>query len=742
MRETPRAINIETKSQLARLLAKEDITVTVGNYSTAFFDIKNRELGIPNWDFSEKAVLDLLIGHEVGHALYTPQDGINLFKERFPKAPFDICNIIEDIRIERIIQDTYPGLIHAFKKGYAHFVEEDLFAIKDKDVSKLSFADRLNIRAKTRNVSLVHLDDEEELFYNKCLKAESYEEVLDLCEELIEKIEDEPEQEPADPNPEDGQDVQDGQDGGNETGDNEDGDDLDETPSNEDFSDSNGDEEDSSEDKESNKVEGDSNGDPSSSDSSDSPSSEPSNNKDFEDLVSETQKALEDSISENNKNDEDTLILKTPSAQDFLDCVVPFEEIRLARKNGRNYQSNLFDYNPEKKQEWLDFKSETKKGVSILLKEFERRKAAFQYSRSAESTSGSIDVNKLFSYKYDDKIFKTVTTLANAKSHGMLFFIDYSGSMSRCIRDVIRQTIVLANFCYSANIPFEVYGFTTPQYLSKQRQDDVNTDTLGWKLQLRHQLQLFELLNSKLKKNDFEKACEELYVQCLYNSNTFNSVYENLGGTPLTECLIAAHHISKRFKKKNPIQKATIMFLSDGEGQPVSIRSSNIENEVSNTHSSWKCNKIMNVNGKNINIQNFWTAYPELVESLRKAGNTVIGFFVAGSPKHKKNHIVNSIQYSSLKVDPYDHADSLIATSRKKKEKLVSVDGGYGYDNYYILDSNSLKNKEGSLDDEEFEVGDLSKARDRNKIFNKFKKKSDNKKTQKSFLTKFAEVIS
>jgi hypothetical protein len=138
MRETPRAINIETKSQLARLLAKEDITVTVGNYSTAFFDIKNRELGIPNWDFSEKAVLDLLIGHEVGHALYTPQDGINLFKERFPKAPFDICNIIEDIRIERIIQDTYPGLIHAFKKGYAHFVEEDLFAIKDKDVSKFS----------------------------------------------------------------------------------------------------------------------------------------------------------------------------------------------------------------------------------------------------------------------------------------------------------------------------------------------------------------------------------------------------------------------------------------------------------------------------------------------------------------------------------------------------------------------------------------------------------------------------
>ena len=61
-------INFENQSTLARLLAKENITVTTGNMSTAYFDVKNRTLGLPAWKNRGKDVYDMLTGHEVGHA--------------------------------------------------------------------------------------------------------------------------------------------------------------------------------------------------------------------------------------------------------------------------------------------------------------------------------------------------------------------------------------------------------------------------------------------------------------------------------------------------------------------------------------------------------------------------------------------------------------------------------------------------------------------------------------------------
>jgi Zn-dependent membrane protease YugP len=75
--------NRESQTVLAKLLAKENIQVAIGNYKTAFFDVKNRVLGLPTWNTDNKSVSDLLIGHEVGHALYTPSDAVTRFKESF-----------------------------------------------------------------------------------------------------------------------------------------------------------------------------------------------------------------------------------------------------------------------------------------------------------------------------------------------------------------------------------------------------------------------------------------------------------------------------------------------------------------------------------------------------------------------------------------------------------------------------------------------------------------------------------
>ena len=63
------------QTMLAKLLAKENITIEHGNFTTAFFDVEKRVLGLPIWEDRGKDVYDLLSGHEVGHALETPPEG-------------------------------------------------------------------------------------------------------------------------------------------------------------------------------------------------------------------------------------------------------------------------------------------------------------------------------------------------------------------------------------------------------------------------------------------------------------------------------------------------------------------------------------------------------------------------------------------------------------------------------------------------------------------------------------------
>jgi len=69
-------INHEVKSNLAKLLATEDLVVEHRKVSTACFNVHTRVLTLPMWDRASDAIYDLLVAHEVGHALYTQKIGI------------------------------------------------------------------------------------------------------------------------------------------------------------------------------------------------------------------------------------------------------------------------------------------------------------------------------------------------------------------------------------------------------------------------------------------------------------------------------------------------------------------------------------------------------------------------------------------------------------------------------------------------------------------------------------------
>ena len=77
-------VNYEVKGQLAKLLATEDLIIENRKVSTASFDVERRVLTLPMWEKASGTVYDLLVGHEVGHALYTPADN---WMSDYPDVP-------------------------------------------------------------------------------------------------------------------------------------------------------------------------------------------------------------------------------------------------------------------------------------------------------------------------------------------------------------------------------------------------------------------------------------------------------------------------------------------------------------------------------------------------------------------------------------------------------------------------------------------------------------------------------
>ena len=131
-------------------------------------------------------------------------------------------------------------------------------------------------------------------------------------------------------------------------------------------------------------------------------------------------------------------------------------------------KSNLFE---EVDAEYNQFKRDAQKEVSYLVKEFECKKAASAYSRAATSRTGVLDTSKLHTYKFNDDLFKKVTVLPDGKNHGLVFILDWSGSMSREMLDTVKQLYNLIWFCKKVSIPFDVYAFTNEW---KRREQDAS----------------------------------------------------------------------------------------------------------------------------------------------------------------------------------------------------------------------------------------------------------------------------
>ena len=138
-----------------------------------------------------------------------------------------------------------------------------------------------------------------------------------------------------------------------------------------------------------------------------------------------------------------------------------------------NHQENRLECLFDKVDgEFLKFKRNAQKEVNYLVKEFECRKAADSYARATTARTGVLDTSKLHTYKYNEDLFKKVSVIPDGKNHGLIFILDWSGSMSRVMLDTIKQLYNLIWFCKKVSIPFEVYAFT-----NEWKKPEINYET-------------------------------------------------------------------------------------------------------------------------------------------------------------------------------------------------------------------------------------------------------------------------
>jgi hypothetical protein len=240
----------------------------------------------------------------------------------------------------------------------------------------------------------------------------------------------------------------------------------------------------------------------------------------------------------------------------------------------------------------IEFQKSAKSSVDLLCKQFEMKKAADLHKRTSQRTTGVLNMDRLHAYKVTDNLFLQRNVTKNGKNHGLLMFVDWSGSMGPTMGDTLRQMMVLMMFCRRCEIPYDIYAFSSsnPYYYGNTGMTDMrwaNTDEFMdevWHLQQRDHFininrsmfSLFHLFSSTNDKN----SEMEMLVQCFgyvagyerdsnqvlkTNFANFIPSWFQLNSTPLNETLLSAPQIFKMFVEKHKRDINHIVLLTDGE---------------------------------------------------------------------------------------------------------------------------------------------------------------------------------
>jgi len=698
-----------SKSVLAKLLAQENITVEHRRIHTAAFDPVNRVLILPLWKEMGPDIYDLLVGHEVGHAWETPAEGWHSAIEEKGKGFKSFLNVIEDARIEKKIKTRYPGLRAPMYRGYKLLFDQKFFGVSETNISDLKLIDRLNLHFKIGHLLNVPFSSQEKIYVYRMMQLETWDDVYELACELFDYTKDFESETNFD-------DIDINQDE-NENSDSFDLDsyyEFDESVENNDY------------------LKG---------------------RFDSTDPESITDKAF--------RENESSLIDDTLKPYVYVnlpiikieDFIVP-HRVLYTKTDFSNFDTyfNEHDENSFNKSKlFTEYRERNTKFIMYLVKEFELKRNAAQYARASISKTGELDCEKIWSYKLREDLFKRVTKIPNGKNHGMVMFIDLSGSMTNNITNTIEQTLVLADFCLKVNIPFEVYAFSDSyknyeNYLGHERGSKVRFSRRHKDLVMdNNSFKLLNFLSSTMSKSQYREAQIRLLqygaafeyfrkgpdkngnVSIRYRTAAIPKGWE-LGGTPLDETILFANYFVEKFKEERKLDIVNTIFLTDGQG--VETNALVDENgrgcRFAYLTSSKSFNLILTDTKNKITVS---AAPGELVSSalLRmlkaRSGSNVVGYFI--SDRNVRYSTFNILQ-SYGKFISEDQITSFI-----RKYKYFDIQN-IGFDSYFVI-----TNKDLLIEDDELKVEKTGK----NELRKAFIKNQKNKLMNRILLNKFIERI-
>ena len=756
--------NREPKSLLAKLMASENINVEYReNASTAAFDTEGRTLIMPVLkDMTENAT-DLFLGHEVGHALYTPQGAI---KDVVKKGSLfkGLVNIVEDARIEKMIQSKFPGLKKSFYNGYGDLMTSGFFDLDGKDVNEANFIDRINIHFKIGTRAGVEFSDEEMTFVNRIANQKNFDETLKISEELFDYIKDNADEEPEF---DDNDDFEFGD--SDEDTESNDGEMSSDMPMDSDDDDDSDSDEDSEGDTSDGSGESEEDGEEETEENSSSASGDDSGDAEE---TKETEVTSEGSPSEDGsghlpKHVKDELTSKTMESFDKAlenhidDSSTPFTYVNIPKVDIEKVLISLDDVGAElhkgvtnavndgysaesieghiarNMKDWLKFRSENKSIVSYMAKEFEMRKSADEFKRTKVAKTGVLNPNKLHAYKFSEDLFLRSNVVSDGKNHGFVMFIDWSGSMSPNMSNTIDQLMLIAMFCKKVNIPFDVFAFTTSWGREESERGSYKFEnrTKG-DLVINGQFNLLHLISSTLSTAKFNTSM--MHLRWMRNGMSYDSYDSNivssnlrLGGTPLNEAICSAFEIVPMFQKKNKVQIVNTIFLTDGQGSRLGGHW-NYDNDGNwmRDSASYKSRTVITDPVTKLHYDSRGAGFDggqavNLLKALKdRTECRVIGFYIAPMGRSFSREV-------SWMTNNYEALDKM--KKDLKDNAFTILDSDVGYEQFFILSDKSLKVEAGEL-----EIDDkMTKGR----MKNAFVKSRKNKIGNKAMLSKFCEFV-
>ena len=716
------SVNLEVKGALAKCLATENLIIEHKKVPTAMFDVERRVLTLPTWDKASATVYDLLVGHEVGHALFT--DNVDWTVD-YPEVPKDFVNVLEDVRVEKLMKKKYAGLSKTFFNGYNELNNDDFFSTKEENLDKLTFIDRINLYYKIGAFHNIAFSDDEEQILTRATQTETFDDVLKLAREIVEfvqykrkQVENLPTADSSEEMSGSGEEV--------ETPKQNEGS-GDDTQSNQNQESGEDGTEDGTEEGQGEELSKSMEA-PSGSGNGQNPSNQ-HGETDKDELTSKTSRSFDEKSQDLvDKYSQETNYVELPEMI-LENLIIPNEFIHKKAKEEYAYYQETYDLACK---EYAAYKKSAEKEVSYLVKEFECKKSADQYARASTARTGVLDTQKLHTYKFNEDLFKKVSVIPDGKNHGLIFILDWSGSMSNFILDAYKQLLNLIWFCRKVNIPFEVYAFTLDchSYIELQPNHPPTYNKVANVIAPESAFRLMNFFTSKTNNRVLEEQLKNIWVTChAYQSHSgFVPKHIQLSGSPIGESIISLHSLIPDFQQRNKLQKVNVIFLTDGEGY---------QNAVTVERKSYDNSYIGMVKHSKTSIRD------------RKSGRVYRSFDYSNFPKYAKILLETvkdrfpTVNLINFRITPSrdfqscyrwyggDFNDYENVKAEYRKNQCISF-SNTGFDQFHVIAANSL------AQDEEFSVPEnATKAQ----IKSSFSRMLGKKKTNKKLLGSFVELI-